>query len=148
LIFNTKPGGGEVATRERQARLEELSAAGWTTDLFAEFWTAPDLNWVPSIITEDVVGYWPGGRTVRGKAEYVQALEELLVLVPDVRIEVLEHTMSADGEFGFSRWVMHATGASGPFELDGMDRTRVRDGLVSENYIFFDSAQFQKLVGK
>jgi ketosteroid isomerase-like protein len=148
LIFNTKPGAGEVATRERQARLEELSAAGWTTDLFAEFWTAPDLNWVPSIITEDVVGYWPGGRTVRGKAEYVQALEELLVLVPDVRLEVLEHTMSADGEFGFSRWVMHATGASGPFELDGMDRTRVRDGLVCENYVCFDSAQFQKLVGK
>ena len=32
--------------------------------------------------------------------------------------------MSADGEFGFSRWVMHATGANGPFKLDGMDRTQ------------------------
>jgi hypothetical protein len=28
-----------------------------------------------------------------------------------------------------------------------MDRTRVRDGLVCENYIFFDLAQFQELVG-
>jgi hypothetical protein len=41
---------------------------------------------------------------------------------------------------------MHATGASGPFELDGMDRTQVRDGLVCENYVFWDSAQFQALV--
>jgi ketosteroid isomerase-like protein len=136
-----------VVTREREARLEELFAAGWTTDLFAEFWAAPDLRYIASIITDDVVGYWPGGRTVRGKAEYMRALEELLALLPDLRLEVHEHTMSADGEFGFSRWVMHATGANGPFELVGMDRTRVRDGLVCENYVFFDLAQFQQLVG-
>jgi ketosteroid isomerase-like protein len=135
-----------VVTQEREARLAELTAAGWTTELFAEFWRAPDLKWVPSIITDDVVGYRPGARTVRGKEEYMQALEELLALVPDVRLEVPEHTMSADGEFGFSRWVMHGTGSNGPFELVGMDRTRVRDGLVCENYIFFDLAQFQELV--
>jgi hypothetical protein len=29
-----------------------------------------------------------------------------------------------------------------------MDRTRVRDGLVCDNYVFFDSAQFQELVRK
>jgi ketosteroid isomerase-like protein len=137
-----------VATRDRDARLKELLATGWTTELFAEFWKEPDLRLVPSIITDDVVGYWPGGRSVRGKAEYVQALEELLARLPDVRLEVTEHAMSADGEFGFSRWVMHATGANGPFELDGMDHTRVRGGLVCENYVFFDSAQFRELVGK
>jgi ketosteroid isomerase-like protein len=136
-----------VAISEREARLEELFAAGWTTELFSEFWAAPDLKWIPSIITDDVVGYWPDGRIARGRAEYMQALVDLLALLPDLRLEVPEHTMSADGEFGFSRWVMHATGAQGPFELDGMDRTRVRDGLVCENYAFFDSAQFQRLVG-
>jgi ketosteroid isomerase-like protein len=137
-----------ISTREREARLHELFAAGWTTELFAEFWAAPDLKLIPPIITDDVVGYWPGGRAVHGKAAYMQALEELLALLPDLRLEVPEHTMSADGEFGFSRWVMHATGANGPFELDGMDRTRVRDGLVCENYAFFDSAQFAQLVGE
>jgi hypothetical protein len=29
----------------------------------------------------------------------------------------------------------------------GADRTRVRGGLVCENYVFFDSAEFQELVG-
>jgi SnoaL-like domain len=140
-------GGVEVATREREARLEELFAADWTTELFAEFWAAPDIKYIPSIITDDVVGYWPGRRTVRGKAEYVQALVDLLTLLPDLRLEVPEHTMSADGEFGFSRWVMHASGANGLFEMNGMDRTRVRDGLVCENFSFFDSSEFQQLVG-
>jgi ketosteroid isomerase-like protein len=136
-----------IATPEREARLKELFAAGWTTELFAEFWAAPDLKYIPAIITDDVVGYWPGGRTARGKVEYMQALEDLLALLPDLRLEVPEHTMSADGEFGFSHWVMHATGVNGPFELDGMDRTRVRDGLVCENYAILDSAQFKQLVG-
>jgi hypothetical protein len=40
--------------------------------------------------------------------------------------------MSESGEFGFSRRVMHTTGANGPFELVGMDRTRVRDGLLCD----------------
>jgi ketosteroid isomerase-like protein len=137
-----------IQARERETRLKELFAAGWTTELFAEFWAAPDLKLMPPIITDDVVGYWPGGRTFRGKAEYMQSLEELLALLPDLRLEVHEHAMSADGEFGFSRWVMHATGANGPFELDGMDRTRVRDGLVCENYVCFDPALFGQLVGK
>jgi epsilon-lactone hydrolase len=136
-----------LAMVDRGAQLERLFAGGWTTDVFAEFWKAPDLSYIPSIITDDVVGYWPGGRTVRGREEYMRALEDLLALLPDLHLEVQEHTMSADGEFGFTRWVMHATGANGPFELDGMDRTRVRDGLVCENYVFFDSARFQALVG-
>jgi ketosteroid isomerase-like protein len=137
----------EVATTKRDARLAELMVAGWTTEWFVEFWSAPDLKWVPPIITDDVVGYWPGGRTVRGKAEYVQALAELLAVVPNVRLEVQEHAMSHDGQFGFSRWVMHATGSNGPFELVGMDRTRVRDGRVCENYVFFDPTEFRQRVG-
>jgi hypothetical protein len=54
-----RPGGTEVATSEREARLEELFAGGWTTEPLAEFWAAPDLRYIPSIITDDVVGYWP-----------------------------------------------------------------------------------------
>jgi ketosteroid isomerase-like protein len=124
-----------------------MFAAGWTTRFFAEFWKAPDLTYVPSIVTDDVVGYWPGHRVVRGRIEYVKALEELLALLPDLWLDVKEHTMSADGQFGFARWVMHATGANGPFELDGMDCARVRELLLCENYIVFDTAEFQTAVG-
>ena len=131
-----------MTTGERATRLEQLFAAGLTTDLFAELWAAPDLTLIPSIIADDVVGYLLGDRTVRGAKEYMRALEDLLALLPHVHLEVPEHTMSADGEFGFSRWVMHATGPNGPFEMNDMDRTRVRDGLVCENYLY-DPAQFE-----
>jgi hypothetical protein len=125
---------------DRKAQLETLFAPrAWTTELFAEFWTAPDLAFIPSIITDDVVGYWPG-RTVHGAEAYLSELTNLLELVPDLRLDVPEHTMK--GDIGFSRWIMHGTGADGPFAMNGMDRTRVRDGLVCENYVFFDSAEF------
>jgi hypothetical protein len=42
---------------DRQARLQQLFAAGWTTDLFAESWAKPHLALIPSI-TDDIVGYW------------------------------------------------------------------------------------------
>jgi len=118
-----------------------------TSGLSAEFWKAPDLGYVASIVTDDVVGYWPGGRVVRGREEYVKALEKFLALLPDLRPDVKEHTMSANGEFGFTRWVMHATGADGAFELGGMERARMREGLVCESYLFFDTAQLQRSAG-
>lgn len=128
-------------TAKRASHLQELFAPRvWTTELFADFWSDPDLSYIPTIITDDIVGHWPG-RTVQGADEYMAALTELLDLVPGLHLEVPEHTMS--GNLGFSRWVMYGIGANGPFTLDGMDRTRVRDGLVCENYVFFDRAQLE-----
>jgi ketosteroid isomerase-like protein len=137
-----------AVSAERKKQLEELFAARvWTPELFADFWAEPDLSFLPSIITDDIVGYWPGGQVVRGRKDYMKALEDLLALLPDIRLDVQEKATSEDGEFGFSRWIMRATGANGPFEMVGADRTRVRGGLVCENYVFFDSAEFQELVG-
>lgn len=135
-----------MTTTDRKQQLKELFAPSvWTTDLFAEFWKAPDVDFVPSIITEDVVGIWPGEQIVQGADAYVQVLRDLLGQLPDLRLEVHESAMN--GDYGFSRWTMHATGAAGPFTMTGMDRTRVRDGLVCENYIFFDTALFGRLAG-
>ena len=77
----------------------------------------------------------------------MRALQDLVALLPDVGLEVPEHAMSADGQFGFAWWVMHATGPNGPFEMNGIDRTRVRGGLFCENYVFFDPAEFESLAG-
>jgi len=137
-----------TTSAERTAQLEELFAPRiWTPDLFADFWSAPDLRFVPQIITDDIVGHWPGGQVVKGAEDYMEALEDLLALLPDLRLEVPERATTADGEYGFARWIMHATGQNGPFEMLGCDRTRLRDGLVCENYIFFDSVQFAVLAG-
>jgi ketosteroid isomerase-like protein len=94
-----------------------------------------------------VVGYWPGEEEpVRGREEYVGALQQLLDRVPDLTLSVAE---SADnGENLFIRWVAHATGADGkPIEHTGVDRIKVRHGKVVENRIFFDRPEFERKLG-
>jgi hypothetical protein len=132
-----------VTSVDRTTRLDELFSAGWSPALFTEFWAAPELDRVPGIVTSDVVGIWPA-QVVRGRDEYQAALSYLLSLVPDLHLEVPEQAVN--GDLTFSRWIMCGTGRQGPFRLNGMDRTRVREGLVCENYIAFDTARFDALV--
>ena len=120
--------------------------AGFSPEVFARFWAAPNLEVVPDALTEDVVGHWPGRREpVRGRDEYTKCIADLLRAVPDFHGEVLEHASS--GDLFFVRWRMVGTGATGPFELTGIDRVRVRDGRVAENVIVFDTAEFRERVG-
>ncbi|WP_028934960.1 nuclear transport factor 2 family protein [Pseudonocardia spinosispora] len=121
------------------------TVTGWTPELFAQFWAAPDPAPLPGFVTEDVVGHWPGNRKMRGADDYIKALVDLMALLPDIHLEV--HAGAMNGEFGFVRWVMHATGSNGPFQLDGADCITVRDGQVRENYINFDTAEFRRLSG-
>jgi SnoaL-like domain len=122
------------------------SRTGWSVEGFARFWAKPDAGLVAPVLTEDVVGRWPGRREpVRGVVEYTKALADLIAFLPDMRLEVAEH--ATNGDFVFIRWIMRATGAKGPFEMTGIDRIRLRGGLVAENIIRFDSAEFRELSG-
>lgn len=119
---------------------------GWSVERFAEFWSNPSVDDVPALVTDDVVGWWPGAdQPVRGVQAYTQALADILQLLPDMRLHVAEH--ATQGDMVFVRWIMRATGKSGPFELSGIDRIRMRDGRVAENIIRFDSAHLQRLAG-
>jgi ketosteroid isomerase-like protein len=122
---------------------------GFTAKTFAAFWAKPDLSDPSGVspLAEDVVGYWPGEEEpVRGREEYVGALQELLDRVPDLTLSVVES--AGNEENLFIRWVAHATGADGkPIEHTGVDRIKVRDGKVVENRIFFDKAAFERKLG-
>ena len=117
----------------------------WSVDGFAAFWANPRPEHVPPLLTEDVVGIWPGEEPVRGREAYTQVLADLLERLPDLRLEVAEH--ATNGDVTFVRWIMHATGAHGPFELSGVDRIRLRDGLVCENVIRLDRGEFEERSG-
>src|SRR5262249_1058163 len=125
--------------------MTEPSADGFTVDTFAEFWAKPELTGADVPLAEDVIGDWPG-EVVHGREDYVDRLAKLLAMVPDLHLDVAEHAQS--GEYLFIRWVAHGTGIDGPFEFTGMDRIRVVDGIVTENVIRFDSAEFERLVGQ
>ncbi len=136
-----------MTTDDRDARLRAMIRDGWTPELFAEFWSAPDISYIPSMITDDIVGHWPGA-VVRGPQAYTRALADLLELLPDLRLEVPEGEYAVNGDIAFVRWVMHATGPNGPFQMTGVDRVRTRGGLVCENVIVFDSAEFQRHISR
>jgi hypothetical protein len=126
-------------TTDRPAR------PAWSVKAFANFWAKPDPKLIPGFLTPDVVGHWPGEEPVRGVEAYTQALAGVIALLPDIRLEIAEHAVN--GEFVFIRWIMRATGRKGPFQFTGIDRVRVRDGLVAENIIRFDRAHLQQLAG-
>lgn len=117
----------------------------FTAEAFAAFWASPSPEAVrPELFTADVTGYWPDA-VLHGVPEYTARLRELLELLPDLRLEVGDH--ADNGEHIFVRWIMRATGRHGAFEMGGVDRIKVRDGLVAENRIFFDTRRFEQLSG-
>jgi ketosteroid isomerase-like protein len=120
----------------------------FNAEVFAAFWAKPDATTPSDALDADVLGYWPGeDDPVRGREEYVAALQSLLARVPDLTLSVAE--WADNGEHLFIRWVAHATGADGKrIEQTGVDGIKVRNGQVVENRIFFDRAEFERKLGK
>jgi len=114
---------------------------------FESFWSRPDAEYIQRFLTKDVVGHWPG-RTepVRGPAAYAACIGGIIDALPGVRLRIAEHAVT--GNLIFIRWIMHADGPAGPFQLTGFDRVRGRRGKVAENIIVFDTAAFEQLSGK
>lgn len=133
-------------TTLRHDRLRTMIAEGWSPALFAEYWAAPEASYLPDMVTDDVVGHWPGAGTVEGPAAYIGALEQLLEALPDIRLEVPD--FAVNGNVAFVRWVMHATGVNGPFQMNGVDCVHTRNGRVCENFINFDAAEFRRHTGQ
>ncbi len=122
-------------------------AAEWSPEThFAAFWSNPNPGGAKSRLAQDVVGRWPGGIVVEGVEAYNRQLRAVIALMPDVRLEVMEH--ARNGDLAFIRWVSHGTGVEGPFSMEGVDRLRIRDGQIMENVVFLDTATFRRATGR
>lgn len=132
-----------------EQRTPSAGRAVWSVERFERFWSDPRplLALVPAGLTDDIVAYFAGREEpVRGKQPYTDCIVALVEALPGIYITVGEHASS--GEFTFVRWIMHATGENGPFELTGVNLVGTRDGLVAENLIVFDTAAFEERSGK
>jgi ketosteroid isomerase-like protein len=124
----------------------ETQAPNRVVQSFAAFWANPQPQMLRGAVGEDVAVYYPGAAEAqRGPEAYMAAVQRYLDAVPDLRLEVVEYAHNGDDTF--VRWLARGTGKHGRFELTGVDRIRVRDGLVVENRIFYDSAEFARLSG-
>jgi SnoaL-like domain len=111
----------------------------FSVERWAALWASPHPELAGRVVTPDVVGYWAGdARPVRGVTQYKQRIAALLELLPDLRLEVAEH--ARNGDVVFVAWNARGTGANGPLQLCGVDRIRLRDGLIKEHLVFYDPA--------
>lgn len=118
----------------------------FSAELWAAWWSAPDMSQGLDILADDIVGYWPGdSEPVRGLPAYAGKIADLLDIVPDLRLELVDSATvagaTADEELIFLHYVGRGTGPAGPFEIRGLDRVRTRDGIVVENVIRYDPAE-------
>jgi len=126
--------------------VRNIITPSWSVTAFQLFWAHPRPHLVPAVLTSDVVGYWPGrDEPVHGRQDYTWCISSIVEALPDIRLTVAEY--ATHRQYRFVRWVMHATGELGPFEVTGIDRLRLRGGLVAENFVVFDTATFEKRAG-
>jgi hypothetical protein len=131
---------------EQATTTAKVDQPAWSVEMFARFWANPDPALVPAVLTEDAVGHWPGrDEPARGCEEYASCIAAIVEALPGMYMDVAEY--ARNGDVVFIRWILHATGKRGPFELTGMDRVRVRGGQVAENVIVFDTAEFEARSG-
>src|SRR6266516_4074196 len=126
-------------------------ADGWSVESWVRFWGAPDPAVarvrIPTIVRSDVVAFWPGGAPeVVGPQAYGDYVVALLRLVPDLKLRLEEYAVNGDSYF--LRWTGSGTGPSGRFEMAGVDRVKLREGLVDENRIYSDAAVFPLLASR
>jgi SnoaL-like domain len=123
--------------------VQSPAAPKFSAELFAAYWAAPSMSRGFDILSDDIIGYWPGDpEPVRGIEAYTAKIGELLAAAPDLHLEVVDSATvpgaAAGEELVFLHYIGEGTGPAGPFQIRGIDRVRTRDGMVVENVIRYD----------
>ena len=107
----------------------------------------------------DIVVHWPDGHSTKGIEKHIEDLKAMFVYAPDTRI--LEHPIKiADGEYTAVMGIMEGTftapmptGAGTieptgkPFRLPMATIGRWKDGVMVEEWLFWDNQAFMRQVG-
>ena len=108
----------------------------------------------------DITVYWPDGHSTKGIEKHIEDLKAMFVYAPDTRIK--EHPVKvADGEWTSVIGVMEGTftkpmptggGKFIPptgkaFKLKMCTVGHWKDGLMTEEYLFWDNATYMKQLG-
>ncbi|WP_224367815.1 ester cyclase [Hyalangium versicolor] len=109
---------------------------------------------------QDVIVHWPDGHQTRGIDVHIEDLKAMFVYAPDTRIQV--HPIKfGDGEWTSVVGTMEGTftqpmpmpdGTSiaptgKPFKLEMSTVGRWKDGVMAEEFLFWDNQTFMKQIG-
>lgn len=106
---------------------------------------------------KDIVVHWPDGRVTRGIDEHIKDLKAMFVYAPDTRIK--EHPIKiAQGAWTTVMGIMEGTFSTAPggktiaptgrkFKLPMATIGHWKDGVMVEEWLFWDNHAFMKQVG-
>lgn len=116
-----------------------------------EVWSRGNVDLIASVYTEDYVGHFPGGETIRGHEGIRQFVESHRISFPDWNEEILEIIL--DGDRAATRYLSRATHLG---EFLGIPPTgnkiqileasiyRLVEGRIAEQWAFPDIASLQE----
>ena len=108
-------------------------------DRWAAFWNAPDPARVGGLAADDIELRYPGlPEPVRGVEAWRERVASIVGRFPDVRLTVTAYARVDD--LCFVSWRGTATAREHPIAWEGIDRMRLRDGLVVDSLVAFDTA--------
>ncbi|MEX2193955.1 MAG: nuclear transport factor 2 family protein [Thermoleophilaceae bacterium] len=119
------------------AALQPRSGAEFV-ERFVSFWRAPDPALIPSLVHPDVRARFVGVvDDVVGVEAYRAQIAAALAVAPDLRLEVVGGF--SEGERVLIEWHACCSAGGRPVEFEGMDRLVVRDGLVVDARVTYDT---------
>lgn len=143
-------------------RQEQLEKAHLETfdDLDFNVFTGQKWDQLGKSHGQDIIVHWPDGRTTTGIDVHIKDLEALFVFAPDTRI--LEHPIRiASGEWTAVTGIFEGTFTNPmpigdgitvpptgkPFKLSMATIARWENGVMTEEWLFWDNHTFMKQIG-
>ena len=111
---------------------------------FEEVWNQDKPETVTELLHPNVVGQMEG-RVVRSPEEFLQARQELLTALPDLRVEV--QAVISEGDEVAVRWAAKATGPAGPVSFRGVSWLVVENGLIVKGWDSWNQGLLMQQLG-
>ncbi|HET6571557.1 MAG TPA: nuclear transport factor 2 family protein [Solirubrobacterales bacterium] len=105
---------------------------------FAEFWQAPAVERLDTVLASDARLSAPMTPTTQGLEAGKRAFAELFELIPDMTAEV--HRWGATQDGVLIEFTVRGTAGGAPVSWESVDRFVLdEDGLATERFTYFDS---------
>ncbi len=137
-----------------------VHAAGEALTAWYAAWNAHDIAGISDLCTPDIVYEDPGSPwgPIRGREHVRRLVEHYLRASPDFRLDEHERWAAADGSVIASYFTATSTvtgpvdppgfaPTNSPLRFEGMDRSEIRDGLLSRHQIFYDVMEAGRQLG-
>ncbi len=105
-------------------------------DAFAEFWSAPSVDGLDALLSEEIVLRQPLGPTTRGLRAGKRGFSKIFAFIPDLHAIVDRWSPTDDGVLIEFRLVGTVGGRS--IEWPVVDRFTLKDGMALERVSYFD----------